>query len=93
MKKVNKDPFSNGTDFLIFEERNCNRCIKSSQPQKDGISYTNADNKNLPNRCSIQRDIIVRMFSYTPIKQKTIDICRNFILKEEICPYIKLRKK
>lgn len=92
MKKVNKDPFSNGTDFSVFEHYNCNKCIKSSQPKEDG-TFTNADKNNMPNKCSIQRDIVIRMFSNEPIKQKTIDICENFTLKGVLCPYIKTERK
>ena len=93
MKKVNKDPFSNGTDFDWWEQHNCNRCVKASQPRDGGTRYTNADEYNMPNRCSIQRDIVTRMFSNVPIKQKTIDICEAFIFRRELCPYIKTKRK
>ena len=26
MRKVNKDPFSNGTEYMMFEERCCANC-------------------------------------------------------------------
>ena len=68
MKMVNQDPFSNGTEYMIWEERNCDRCIKDSHMTKDQMGYTKI-------KCSIQRDIITRMYSNEPIKQKTIDIC------------------
>ena len=93
MKKINKDQFSNGTDFMIFEDYNCNKCIKASQPRDGGTRYTNADKHNMPNKCSIQRDIIIRMFSNEPIKQKTIDICNDFTLRGILCPYLKTERK
>ena len=60
MKKVNKDPFDNGSDHRAFEYYCCGKCIKSSQP-RDDFRYTNAD-KNMMPKCSIQRDIVTRMF-------------------------------
>ena len=30
LRKVNKDPFSNGTELMIFNENNCDKCVKSS---------------------------------------------------------------
>lgn len=90
--KVNKDPFSNGMEHLAFESNNCDLCIKSSQPVDGGMRYTNADEKNMP-RCSIQRDIVTRMFCNDPIKQETIDICNNYILHGTLCPYMKTERK
>ena len=88
LKKVNQDPFSNGTEHMMFEEANCDRCIKASRPREDG-AYTNAGDDNMPNRCSIQRDIMTRMFSNEPIKQETIDVCMAFIFGRHLCPYRK----
>ena len=90
--KVNKDPFSNGEEHRIWEHYNCDRCIKSSQPVDGGMRYTNADENNMP-KCSIQRDIVTRMFCYEPIKQETIDICNNYILHGTLCPYMKTERK
>ena len=88
LKKINKDPFSNGSEHRAFEAYNCDKCIKSSEPRDGGTRYTNADKNNMP-KCSIQRDIMMRMFSNEPIKQETIDICYNFIRNGVVCPYIK----
>ena len=70
-KKVNIDPFSNGTEYMMWEERNCDRCWKASRYKGESIAgseYTQC-------HCAIQRDIISRMFSNEPISQRTIDIC------------------
>jgi hypothetical protein len=92
MKKlVDKDPFSNGMDERAFEAYCCDKCIKSSQP-RDDFRYTNADENMMP-KCSIQRDIVTRMFCNDPIKQETIDICRDFILYGVLCPYMKTERK
>lgn len=92
MKKlVNKDPFSNGSEHRAFEAYCCEKCIKSSEP-RDDFRYTNAD-KNMMPKCSIQRDIVTRMFCNDPIKQETVDICRDFILHGTLCPYMKTERK
>ena len=80
MKKVNRYPFSNGTEHDMWEERNCERCVKASRYKGEDIGgeeYTKC-------RCAIQRDISTRMFSNEPISQRTIDVC-----KMSDCPYRK----
>ena len=93
MKKIDKDPFSNGTEFMLFETYNCDKCVKASKPMKDGFSYSNADENNSPNRCSIQRDIVLRMASNQPINQRTIYVCDDFTLRDILCPYLKTERK
>ena len=66
MEKVNQDPFSSGEDFRWWTERNCNRCVKSLK----SLTATNF-------RCTIERDIVTRMFSNEPIAKRTIDVCRK----------------
>lgn len=96
MKKVNKDPFSNGTDFMIWEEHNCNKCIKSSEPrisEEDGLTYyTNKREDGLP-KCSIQRNIVTRMFNNEPINERTVTICNDFVMHGKLCPYMKTERK
>lgn len=87
MKKVDKDPFSNGTEHMRFETYNCDRCIKSSELKKDG-TYSNCDADNMP-KCSIQRDIVKKMFFNVPIKEETVKICNEFSLYGVLCPYLK----
>lgn len=87
-KLIDRDPFSNGTEHMAFETYNCNKCIKSSEPREGGAHYTNADENNMP-KCSIQRDIVTRMFNNEPIKEETVKICREFSLYGVLCPYLK----
>ena len=35
-KKISQDPFSNGTEHMIWESYNCERCVKDSKLKKDG---------------------------------------------------------
>jgi hypothetical protein len=92
MKKINKDPFSNGTEHILFEERCCNKCIKASQPRQDG-SFTNAGDDNMPNKCAIQRDIVTRMYCDEPINERTVQICHDFIMKGTLRPFMKTKRK
>ena len=75
MKKVDRDPFSNGTEHMRWEELNCDRCWKSSRLKDNEKEYTKV-------KCAIQRDIFTRMMSNHPISQRTIDICSH-----ADCPY------
>ena len=93
MKKVNKDPFSNGTEDMMFEERCRNKCIKASQPRDRGTRYTNADKHNMPNKCSIQRDIVTRMACDEPINERTVTICNDFTMHGKLCPFMKTERK
>lgn len=95
MKKVNQDPFSNGSDHRAFEFYCCDKCVKSSEPRDGGdglVKYTNEREDGMP-KCSIQRDIVLRMLCDEPINQRTIDICRDFVLHGTLCPYMKTERK
>ena len=92
LKKVNRDPFSNGSEHLMFECKCCDNCIKYSWWDEKHNKYVNADEKNQP-KCSIQRDIVMRAVCNEPIKQETIDICREFVLHGVLCPYMKTKRK
>ena len=71
---IDRDPFSNGTEFDSWTSRNCDRCIKASVMKADG-SYTKV-------RCAVQRDIFARMYSDRPISQRSYDACQKLM-----CPY------
>lgn len=92
MKKANKDPFSNGTEYDMFEYHCCSKCIKASKPKGD-YTYTNCDENNMPNRCSIQRDIITRMACDKPINERTVQVCHDFIMHGTPCPYMRNERK
>lgn len=95
MKKVNQDPFSNGSEHRAFKAYCCDKCVKSSEPRDGGdglVKYTNEREDGMP-KCSIQRDIVLRMLCDKPINQRTIDICRDFVLHGTLCPYRKTERK
>ena len=91
MKRVNKDPFSNGTEYMLFEEHCCNKCIKHSHLKRDGDTEWEDEYTKIV--CSIERDILERMCSNEPINQRTIDVCNDFILHGKLCPYMKTERK
>ena len=86
MKKIDKDPFSNGTEFMLWNEHNCDRCVKASHYDEKKDKYTSY-------RCAIQRDIDTRLFSNEPISERTVTICDNFILNGVRCPFLKMERK
>ena len=92
MKKlINQDPFSNRTEYMMFEERCCDKCIKHSRLKKEGdTKYEDEYTKIV---CSIERDIFIRMESDEPINQRTIDVCYDFVMHGKLCPYMKTERK
>lgn len=86
MKKVNKDPFSNSTELMLFFEYNCDRCVKQSKYDEKKDEYTQY-------RCAVQREIELRMYSNEPISARTIRIADDFILRGVPCPYLKTERK
>ena len=79
MKKIDKDPFSSGSEHSWWETRNCDKCWKASHIKRgsdpDLPDWT-------PYRCAIQREIDFRRFGDEPISQRTYDICQM-----SDCPY------
>lgn len=92
MKKINKVPFSNSTEFMMFDDACCSKCIKASQMRENG-TFTNADEYNLPNKCAVQRDIMIRMICDNLINERTVQICFDFIMKGILCPYMQTKHK
>lgn len=85
MKKLDRDPFSNGTEFEFWYDRNCDRCIKCSHPVLDKYGNYIRDTKIV---CAIQREYFMRMYSNEPISQRTLDICSM-----ADCPFRKEERK
>lgn len=55
MKKTIERPcFSNGTEYMWWDERNCETCVKASRMKKDGT--------NTKCRCAVQNDILKQFF-------------------------------
>lgn len=86
MAKVNQDPFSNGTELMLWYDHNCDRCWKSSRLKKEGDTKNEDEYTKII--CAIQRDIFTRMYSNELIAERTIEICRS-----GKCPYRQERRK
>ena len=58
-------PFSNGTEFMVWTARNCDRCVKASH------KYTAF-------RCVVQKEIIfASAFPDEYVSKRTYDICQK----------------
>lgn len=90
MKMINKDPFSNGTEFMLFTDYNCDRCAMNSEYDEEIDSYTNADDGNMP-LCPILRDFLIRMFSDEPISEESLKVADDFIFHGTLCPKLQLK--
>ena len=79
MKEKSKyPPFSNGTEFMMWTARNCDRCVKASHLRETiaGEEYTTF-------RCAVQRGIILdNDFPDEYVSKRTYDICQK-----QDCPY------
>lgn len=91
MKKVNQDPFSNGTEYMMFEDLCCNKCIKHSHMKKEGDTMYEDEYTKIV--CLIERDIFIRMGSNEPINEQTVTICNDFVMHGKLCPYMKTERK
>lgn len=94
MIKVDRNPFSNGTEAMLFEEACCGKCVKGSflvVDDKGEPHYSNADKQRLP-RCRIQRDILLRSVGNVEIDEETVEVCRNFVMNGIRCPRMQTRR-
>lgn len=74
--KTKEPPFSNGTEFMVWEELNCDQCVKASRYNEEKQDYTKI-------RCAVQRDIFNSMGGEA-ISQRSYDACQ-----QKDCPYKK----
>lgn len=71
-------PFSNGTEFMVWTDRNCDRCVKASHLRETiaGEEYTKF-------RCVVQKEIILAAaFPDEYVSKRTYKICQK-----RDCPY------
>ena len=79
MKKVSIPCFSNGTEYAVWTERNCDRCYKSPKMKNDGEYYTKS-------RCRIFDELDVQLLGYgnEPVSERTYNVTHM-----RKCPYRK----
>ena len=78
--------FSNGTEFMIFEDHNCSRCVKASKYNEKKDEYTKF-------RCKVQEEIIKAAISDGMVSDRVADITHDFTLHGRKCKYLKTERK
>ena len=86
MKRTSEPAFSNGTEHIMFLERNCEKCVKYSHYNEKTDQYTQY-------RCAIQRDIDMQQALGQPISERTLKICDDFIMHGILCPNLLTHRK
>lgn len=81
MKTTVSPCFSNGTEFMMWQDRNCCNCVKA-------VWYNEKKDHYPQYRCSIQRDIEGQAAGLYEINQKSYDVTRN-----AICPNLSTQRK
>lgn len=79
MKEKSKyAPFANGTEFMVWTDRNCDRCVKASH-----LRETIAWEEYTKFRCAVQKEIILAAaFPDEYVSKRTYEICQK-----RDCPY------
>ena len=84
MKKIKRQLFSNGTEFMSWTYYNCDNCIKQSKYNEKKDTYSAF-------KCSIDKEIQLQAASMDEseyVSQKSIDTVK--LLK---CPFIQTERK
>lgn len=68
---MKKQPFSNGTDFRMWHDNNCCKCIKAT--------WYNEKTKTFPKyRCAVQKDLELASVTDGMVNQRVYDIAQNW---------------
>lgn len=73
--------FSNGTEFMWWQGRNCDRCVKASRYDAKRDDYTKY-------RCQVQHDIELASVTDGMVKKRVYDIC-----SQSDCKYLQTTRK
>lgn len=77
MKKTNKPCFSNGTEFMVWQDENCLQCKKAT--------WYNERLKRYPQyRCAVQKQLEGQSIGIEEVSQRTYDAAQ-----ERRCPFFK----
>ena len=86
MKTTTEPLFSNGTEMMWFQDRNCSRCVKASVYNPKTDEYTAF-------KCTIDRDIQMQAAGLYEVNQQSYDICHAGICPKIQTEYKKVFKK
>lgn len=82
MKRIETKLFSNGTDFMVWVDRNCQNCVKHSRYNEKKDTYSRFV-------CSIDADIQMQAASIVEdANLKSVNAT-----KMDICQYLKTERK
>ena len=85
MRKSNptttKHCFSNGTEFINWQDNNCGNCVKA-------IWYNEKTDSYPQYRCAIQRDIEAQSAGLLEINQRSYEVAQ-----QQECPFKKTERK
>lgn len=81
-----------GEQFKLFFKYDLREIWECVYVRCWGVFFVKGGEDGMP-KCAIQRDIVLRMLCDKPINQRTIDICRDFVLHGTLCPYMKTERK
>jgi len=81
MKTTTEPLFSNGTEMMIWQDRNCVRCINASHLNEKTGDYTAF-------RCSIDRDIQAQSAGLDEVNVKSYEAVR-----QAECQYMQTERK
>ena len=81
MKKYKYPVFSNGTEFMVWEGENCDRCVKASRYNENTDTYTKF-------RCKVQEEIIMACLDDGRASERTYKICQ-----ERFCKFLQTERK
>lgn len=81
MKKTNKPCFSNGTEFMVWQDENCLQCKKAT--------WYNERLKRYPQyRCAVQKQLEGQSIGIDEVSQRTYDAAQ-----QPRCPFFKSKVK
>lgn len=78
--------FSNGTEFMFFEDYNCSKCVKASRYNEKKDTYTKF-------RCKAQEEIIKAAISDGMVSDRVAKVTYDFTMHGTRCPYLKTKRK
>lgn len=84
MEKANKkisQMFSDGTEMMNWQHKNCCHCVKMS-------TYNDKNEKYTKFRCSIDRDIQMQSAGFSEFSIRSYSVVQN-----KVCKYIQTQRK
>ena len=78
--------FSNGTEFMQFDDCNCSRCVKAAK-------YNPSVGKWTVSRCKAEEEIALAAVTDGMVSDRVAGLTNNFTIHGIICPHLKTKRK